>query len=369
MMIAIVTHERYPDGSPGAIRCRSFAESYIKLGFDVVVIHKGTFMQDVCPKVFSCYDANRYKKFLCFERNAIGILEVLKNQHPLKAVLTYDFFGGINRWCRKNNIINVVDVVEWYSKEQFKRWYLSFDYLSKQFKIRNIARRKANVIAISSYLEKHFSNNGCKTVRIPIISDEVVNQQPASPDMSTVNLIYAGTHTVMDNVLLVLKSIVKLPENARKRIKFSIYGLKRDIMTGSLSPDDQSVIDECVAFYGKRPNSEVLDAYKKSHFSIFLRDPELRVNKAGFPSKVIESMKMGVPVLCNYSSDLDQYLKSGNNSIIVDTLSEDDICEVILQVLALSPSDYVSLRKNAIKTVRDKFNTISFSNEFREIIN
>ena len=367
-MIAIITYERYPDGSPGAIRCKSFAESYIKLGFDVIVIHTGTFTQESNPKVVSCYDPNRYKKYFCFERNAIGILEDLKKQHFLQAVLTYSFFSSINSWCRRNNIVNVVDVVEWYSKEQFKRWYLSYSYLNQQFKIRNITRRNPNVIAISSYLEKYFREHGCKTVRIPIITNEFASEQCEVPDMNTINLIYAGTHVLMDNVLLVLKSIVRLSEEARKRIKFSIYGLKRNILMESFTSLEQSIIDKCVVFYGRRPNSEVLAAYRKAHFTIFLRNPELRVNKAGFPSKVIESLKMGVPVLSNFSSDLKMYLKSGYNSIIVDDLSEDCICEVIHKLLALSPLDYATLRKNAIKTVKDKFNTESFSNAFSEIL-
>lgn len=368
-MIVIVTYENYPDGSPGAIRCKSFAEAYIKLGFEVVVIHKGQFEQKDNPVAISCYDSNRIKKYFGFSNKVINRLDELKKRDSIQAVLTYGFFSRVNRWCRRNNVVNVVDVVEWYSKEQFKKWYLSYNYFEKQLEIRKIIKHKTNVIAISTFLEKHFRKNNCKTVRIPIISDEFVTEHGVLPKMDTINLIYAGTHVLMDNVLLVLKSIISLPDNARKRIKFSIYGLNRDILMESFSQLEQSIIDKCVRFYGKRPNSEILDAYKKSHFSIFMRDPELRVNKAGFPSKVIESMKMGVPVLCNYSSDLSLYLKSRYNSIVVDNLTENNIREVLHQVLALSPSDYANIRKNAITTVQNKFNSESFSNSFREILN
>lgn len=369
-MIVIITYEIYPVGSPGAIRCKSFVEAYASLGFDVLVIHRGQFEQrDTNPIVTSCYDSNRIKKYFNFSNNAIHCLEEFKKRYNIQAVLTYGFFSSINKWCQANNVTNVVDVVEWYSKEQFKRWYLSYNYLLKQREIHNIVKSKANVIAISSFLKDFFDYNGCKTVRIPIVSGDSIITNPELPKTGTINLIYAGTHIIMDNVILVLKSLSNLPEYIRSQIQFSIYGLQRKTLEKYLSQSEQSAIKNCVSFFGKRPNNEVLEAYKNAHFSIFLRDPELRVNKAGFPSKVVESMKMGVPVICNYSSDLNEYLVSGSNSIIVNNLSIASLCDTFLQLLKLSHSELMEIRKNAISTIATKLCMQAFTKEFTEIIN
>lgn len=368
-MIVIVTYENYPDGSAGAIRCKSMADSYMQLGYDVVVIHKGKFKQEYNPKVISCYETNRIKKYFCFEQNVRLQLENLQKRNQLTAVLTYGFFKSINKWCRRNNVTNVVDIVEWYSKEQFKRWYLASAYWRKQIEIRNIVRHKPNVIAISSFLEEYFVNNGCKTVRIPIITDDDIIEKNDVSDIDAVNIIYAGTHPIMDNVHLILKSLLRLPSNQRKRIRLSIYGLQREALLAHFENTDHAVLNECVRFYGKRPHCEVIDAYAHSHFSIFLRDPKLRVNKAGFPSKVVESMKMGVPVLCNYSSDLSLYLQSGLNSVIVADLSENDLCDVFNKVLNFSKADFIKLRKGAICTVRDRFSTEAYANDLLAILN
>lgn len=367
-MIVIVTYENYPDGSPGAIRCKSFAETYVKLGFEVVVIHRGQFEQNDNPVAISCYDSNRIKKYFGFSYKVIHCLDELKKSHTIQAVLTYGFFKSVNKWCRVNNVVNVVDIVEWYSKEQFKRWYLSYNYLNKQREIFNITKSKANVIAISSFLHDFFSNKGCKSVRIPIIVNDPINSNIECPDTDTLNLIYAGSHIVMDNILMVLRSLSKLTECERKKIRFSIYGLDKDVLMKSLLPSEQSAIENCVSFFGKRANNEIMEAYKNAHFTIFLRNPNLRVNKAGFPSKVVESMKMGVPVICNYSSDLDLYLVSDKNSIIVDKLSEDELCETFIKLLKLSQKDLTELRKNAISTVATKLCATNFSKEFTEII-
>lgn len=88
-MIVIVTFEDYPDGSAGAIRCKSFANAYTKFGYEVTVIHKGQFEKDVCPRVISCYDANKYKKYFCFERNVISHLNKLQKDNTIEAVLFY----------------------------------------------------------------------------------------------------------------------------------------------------------------------------------------------------------------------------------------------------------------------------------------
>lgn len=368
-MIVIITYENYPDGSPGAIRCKSIADAYTSFGFDVSIIHKGLFKTEGNnPTVISCYDSNRIKKYFGFSYKVIHCLDELKKRHTIQAVLTYGFFKSINKWCSVNNIVNVVDVVEWYSKEQFKRWYLSFNYMLKQREIRDIAKSKANVIAISSFLQEFFSQKGCKTVRIPIIVNDMGISGTECPNTDTVNLMYAGSHIIMDNILLVLRSLSRLEENERRKIRFSIYGLDKDILMKSLLPSEQSAIENCVSFFGKRPNNEILNAYKNAHFTIFLRNPELRVNKAGFPSKVVESMKMGVPVICNYSSDLDLYLVSDKNSIIVDKLSEDELCETFIKLLKLSQKDLTELRKNAISTVATKLCATNFSKEFTEII-
>lgn len=367
-MIVIVTYEEMPDNSPGAIRCNSLAQVYIRLGYDVYILHKGAYSSNTNPITISCHNNNRFIKYFGFSRIVISHLNELRRSSRIDAVITYGFFKSIYHWCAKNDIKCVVDVVEWYSKEQFKRWYFAIPYLKKECEIRNIAKSKANVIAISSFLEKYFRKLGHKTVRIPIITDKPVKYNRTEISTDRVKIIYAGSHILMDNVLLIIKTISELALDTQKRILFSIYGLRRERILQYISESELAKVDDSVKIYGRRPNNEIIEAYKKSHFSIVIRDPELRVNKAGFPSKVIESMKMGVPVICNYSSDLNLYLKDNINCIISNDISQEALTNAILKVLAINASEYSQISLNAQKTVEKEFNISTYAKECEDII-
>ncbi len=54
-MIIIVCYENFPNGSPGAIRVNSFAQAYVKFGYEVAIIHKGEYVSYGAPEVYSCY--------------------------------------------------------------------------------------------------------------------------------------------------------------------------------------------------------------------------------------------------------------------------------------------------------------------------
>ena len=52
--------------------------------------------------------------------------------------------------------------------------------------------------------------------------------------------------------------------------------------------------------------------------TVLQRNPRARFARAGFPSKVAESLLLGCPVMANLSSDLADYL-SASNSVILES--------------------------------------------------
>ncbi len=367
-MIIIVCYENFPNGSPGAIRVNSFAQAYVKFGYEVAIIHKGEYVSYGAPEVYSCYHKNKYKKFFSFSDSAINTIEKIRASQNVEAVISYGLFEKIHKWCNKNKIPFIVDVVEWYSKEQFPRWYLSLGYHMKQHEIKTIARKKINVIAISSYLQNYFIKNGCKSVRIPMVGNDVVPQKNTIDDLTKINFIYAGSHFKMDNIPMILKGLALLSANELKRISFKIYGIESNLVYSSLLANEIIALKNVIHVYGRCPHEEIMNAYKTSHFCIVLRDPNLRVNRAGFPSKVVECMKLGVPVICNYSSDLDKYLIDNYNSIIVKELTPEALAIIFRQTLLISDVKMKELRNNAISTVNHKLNISEFKEQFIDII-
>lgn len=86
--------------------------------------------------------------------------------------------------------------------------------------------------------------------------------------------------------------------------------------------------------YGRISRTEVLEDIKCLTFSILLREENLRYAKAGFPTKVVESLFCKTPVICNISSDLAKYLNDGENSMIVETCSSEGLAQVLRKTSA-----------------------------------
>lgn len=374
-MIAIITYENYPDGSPGAIRNHSFATALTQMGHNVVVIHKGKETHKSVFRQKSLYRSNKYSKWLLFWWRAIIELRKLRKSEGLDAVIVYScglLIGTwiIKNWCKRHNIKVIFDVVEWYSKEQFQHGAMAYKYQEKQIKNTCVIDKGCRVITISGFLENYYNKKGCKTARIPIIwNEECIADVSLIESSSHRNFIYAGSHYEMDNIPLILKSIKLLPIECRMKMRLDIYGFTELFIKSRIGDKNWDIIKDVVKAHGRQPNSIVLEAYRKSDFTILLRDPNLRVNQAGFPSKVIESMAQGVSVMCNYSSDLKDFLVDGDNSIIVDNLNAIAVAQSMARIIGLSPDEVKQLRLNAVETISNCFCTEQFFNKFESILN
>jgi len=69
-----------------------------------------------------------------------------------------------------------------------------------------------------------------------------------------------------------------------------------------------------------------IDYIKQANFSIIIRDTN-RVTLAGFPTKFVESIACGTPVITNENSDIGDYIK--NNGVIVN---ESNLYEELLRI-------------------------------------
>lgn len=374
-MIAIITYENYPDDSPGAIRNHSFATALAQMGHNVEVIHKGEETHKSAFRQKSLYRRNKYSKWLLFWWRAISELRKLHKSDGLDAVIIYScglLIGAllIKNWCKRHKVKVIFDVVEWYSKEQFKHGAMAYQYQEKQIMNTRIIDKECRVITISGFLENYYNKKGCKTTKIPIIwNKDSIADASLVKSSSHRNFIYAGSHYEMDNIPLILKSIKLLPYDCRTKMRLDIYGFTELFIKSRIGDKNWDTIKDVVKAHGRQPNSVVLDAYRNSDFTILLRDPNFRVNQAGFPSKVIESMAFGVSVMCNYSSDLKDFLVDGDNSIIVKNLNALAIAQSMSRIIGLSPDEVKQLRLNAVETISNCFCTEQYFNKFESILN
>lgn len=375
-MIAIITYSDFPNGTPGAIRYATFAHTYADIGYEVLVLNKSYSNNNGIVQAEAVSVGGKNNRFFLFSYRVVKVLARMRHKKNLDGVLIgADVMAPhaaiIQFWCRIHGVKCVFDATEWYSKEQFARWQTAIPYWEKNIMNRCVIGKHSRVIAISTYLYDYFKKKGCKVVNIPIIHNKNIhNKNRLSEEVSADKLciIYAGSHLLMDNIALIIKSISLMSDEARSKIQFAIYGLGEDRIKSVIPKEIWEKTAGSLCIMGRRPNKEVVAAYSKMDFSIVLRDPSLRVNKAGFPSKVVESMRIGVPVICNYSSDLNKYLVHNENSIIVDALNAEIISQQLENLVHMPLSERFRISRSAQQTVQDKLGSELFEKEFKQII-
>jgi glycosyltransferase involved in cell wall biosynthesis len=117
------------------------------------------------------------------------------------------------------------------------------------------------------------------------------------------------------------------------------------------NPKLQTLISQsppgALRFHGWLPNEKALTIAASADFGILLRN-RARWSDACFPSKVAEFQALGIPMLCNLTSDLDQALKDGDNALVVPDVSVAGMVTTLKRALALTPVEKQRLKHSSL---------------------
>ena len=148
----------------------------------------------------------------------------------------------------------------------------------------------------------------------------------------------------------------------------NLQGMMKIISIKNIANDVYDYIKPYLQIKGRISREDVLNHLRESDFSVLLRDPNLKVSKAGFPSKVPESMCNGTPLICNYSSDLQDYLIDSVNALICKDYTPTAFKDTVLKALLLSSEEKKQIAINAYKTAEQHFNICSNREKFINIL-
>ena len=147
-------------------------------------------------------------------------------------------------------------------------------------------------------------------------------------------------------------------EEELKKIELNIIGVTKKQLVDICNVNKESIIklDSCLKVHGRVNRNEAVNLIRNSDYSLLIRNENLRYAKAGFPTKIVESLACGTPPLCNYSSDLDVYLKDKYNCIIANGHTSLDVYEAVRRALSISNEvDRQNMRINARKLALQSF--------------
>ncbi len=378
MYVLMVVPSDFPDGDAGAVRDDAFAHIYRELGYDVRLVGKSAtsrYGQYNGTDYVSIYKdvpgiRGHFERFFFEHKEYENIIRAWIKEFGIPSVIhinsipekTISFLIHI---AKENNIPIVHDSVEWYSACEFPHGKLDKAYILKDRLNRKIIRNPIRVYSISSFLDDHFKARGLKSCRIPVIMD-VQNTVIGTADADDrVKLIYAGSPATKDYLKEMVLGVEMLSEVEKSKVLFNIYGATEEQIK---SITGLSRVSACIVAHGRVPRSIVQEELLKSDFSVLLRPAEERYAKAGFPTKSVEAMSHGVAMLCNISSDLGLYLKDGENAIIVDGNTSEDLKKSVQKILSASRKQIDEIKRHARITADNNFDYRLWIRAVKQII-
>lgn len=381
MHIVIISYNKFPNGDAGALREYSLAKLLQSLGYKVTAIGMGNdeFKEKNEYNDITYYSLrtknkgliSKLKNYFCYSQRLKSIISHFKEEIdgylvvdiPINALLM------IKKNAKMQEKILLHDSVEWYSPEQFKLRQLAPAYILKSAYNKFLIDTNFKVIAISKYLQEHFRSRGIIVERVPIIFPMGEITFEKSVENTKLRLVYAGSPGKKDYLAVMLKGLSLLDKNEINRIELQVFGVTQDDIVGQLDYGIYSKIKDIVILNGRVTRDVVISYLKKSHFTIMLRESSLRYAKAGFPTKVVESLSAGTPVITNISSDLDEYLIDEVNSIIVSGCSPEEFMKSVSRALKMSEDRLNKMFIESYKTAKSKFDIDSYKDQIEKLMN
>lgn len=378
----IITANKYPKGDAGSVRLHCFAKMLETIGYVPIIICMGDqteFSMKTYEGISFC--SLRYRKHNLFFR-LLGRVLFLRNLKRTISKIDLQRINGIlidsgseqtfkyiEKFAFTNNIQLYYDAVEWYSPKEFKLGKISREYKHNNNINAIIINKKYKVIAISRYLEKHFNNKHIDVLRIPMIMDvKKISNEKVFLDDDIRRIVYAGSPGGKDHLKELVNALSQLPSVTRDKIQLCIIGINKKQYEKRNGNVPNNVLEN-VVFKGRVSREEVFDNLKNADVAFLLRPEDERYSKAGFPTKVVEALSTGTPVFCNYTSDLQDYLVDGVNSIKIDDCSSEACVNALKRLTTYSKSELKEMTNEARLTAERYFDWRLYLDCFRKFTN
>lgn len=271
-----------------------------------------------------------------------GVIDYIKKKAP-DYVFLYNYPAvaqeRVISFCKKNGIKTVGDITEWYRSTSFPK------RVDTWLRMRVSNKHLDGIIAISRYLANYYK--GSKLIQLPPLVDkkeEKWNITQAERQDEKIHLVYIGTGSIKDRLDKIINGIRQAGVD---KFHLDVIGINVE-QYNKIYGQSFGCNNLDVEFHGRLPHKEAMKYLKNADFQIFFRD-FIRVNNAGFPTKFVESMSAGIPVITNRISNIDDYIKSGANSFMIEHPEEGEICEVLKLVSTLSRDEIENIKSKCLK--------------------
>lgn len=302
----------------------------------------------------------KIKKTLDEHKDASLIISAISDRNPF-------IHKHIRKFARNNKKVFVETIVEWYNIHNYTYRYWN-RFLVNEYMMRFDNCKSKNIIAISTFLKKYYENKGCNTIYIPTIIDNDEYLGLVHEPNKKITISYAGSPGRKDSILNAIFALDLLTDEERSKIEFNIFGVTEGKLKNlGLSAELINKLEGCLKIHGRIPYDEVKNYIAASDYTILLRR-NIRTAKAGFSTKVGESMACSTPIIANYTGDLDKYIVDCQNGIICEDESSKSCAKAYRKVLELAPETYENMRKNARLASLEQFEYKNYIDKLKNFL-
>ncbi|MEH6697590.1 MAG: glycosyltransferase [Brevundimonas sp.] len=368
----------FPEGGAAARRILGNAQSLVAAGYQVLVLSgqqapddavhalgDGIFLASTSER-----DAEHLPNFLRLTRYVtMGAKSrdwLARLDARPAAVILYSgytpYILQLRGWCRRAGVPLIFDAVEWYTAASPLGFATSPYLWQTELAMRVLIRRLDGVIAISRWLEDHYTRAALPVVRVPPTLDVKATAVGRGGEGDRLTLVYAGTPGRKDLLAALLRAVATVDPNG-ERLRLDIYGPSSDDLKGY----GLAAVPPSVTAHGPVPQATAMASVARADFSVLLRRPD-KVATAGFPTKFVESLAVGTPVIATLTSDLADHLVDGENGLICRDASPETVARVLERALALSGREKSALRKAARHTAETGFDYRRHTDGLRRLV-
>lgn len=293
----------------------------------------------------------------------IKLLSNLAIKYNLEYVISYQSpsyaiaIKRIIKWCKKNNakyIVNCADLPIFFLQSPIKKFVMKINWLY----LNNLNKKYADgVIAVSSYIKEYYYKKGRNEIIIPPLFDnDKFKVNIKSNEVPT--FVYAGLPFVITGKKASIKGMKDRLDKiidlflllSKKNVKFIFYviGITKDDYLVSVPRHNLQLLKETnIKFLGRYNHCKTIEMISQADFTINYRDEKL-MTKAGFSTKIVESVSVGTPVIINNISDTFFYLEDGLDGFSLSGDLKIDLNK-IEKVCSLTEKQRYELKENLYK--------------------
>jgi hypothetical protein len=264
----------------------------------------------------------------------------------------------------------VYDSVEIYLPKGFIKTILSPSTWNHLLGYNFLIRFFDGAICISSYIQNKHKKQGLKTVVVPPVflnenakfELEIKENRVSDTKFKILFYGFPGKKDSLNNLIKVFLA----DESLSNSFEVTIIGLNNEQYTAYCNENGIFEFPKGIILRGKLGLDEVYQELMKTDFT-FLQRPYTITTKAGFPSKLVESLFFKVPSILNLTSDMEKYAVD-QCSIVCKDNSVESLANSLAVIKNMKIKELAILKDNCFTIYEKYFSTQANLNKIKKYI-